>query len=266
MKEKIIKIWPEIDWIKDAELKEKVTNCWVHAIENSVLEAEDLEVIPFSLLIQNCNITFMNHKRTAVQLSVDIAKRMQDNFGDEIKINMDYLIAGAILIDVGKLLEYEIIDGKLSTSNFGKYVRHPFSGVGIAQQFGLPPEVLHMIGTHSIEGNVGKRSVESLIIHHADFVSFEPFQEAKTLKWNGRRKMWISRKLLVQFIFNLIPIYKLIRRSIMLNLNHKNLEVWKVSIQLVKETYVVTQLFPNNELYGLVSQMRRAAVSITSNI
>ncbi|PIQ07885.1 MAG: four helix bundle protein [Ignavibacteriales bacterium CG18_big_fil_WC_8_21_14_2_50_31_20] len=52
----------------------------------------------------------------------------------------------------------------------------------------------------------------------------------------------------------------------MLNLNHKNLEVWKVSIQLVKETYVVTQLFPNNELYGLVSQMRRAAVSITSNI
>lgn len=181
MRKKVKKIWPEIDWIQDEELKEKVTLCWVYAIENSVLDAEDLGKIPFSLLIQNCNITFMNHKRTAVQLSVDIAKRMQNNFGDEIKINMDYLIAGAILIDVGKLLEYEIIDGKLTTSNFGKYVRHPFSGVGIAQQFGLPPEVLHMIGTHSKEGDVGKRSVESQIIHHADFVSFEPFQEAKTL-------------------------------------------------------------------------------------
>ena len=65
----------------------------------------------------------MNHKRTVVQLSVDMAKRMRDNFGDEIKINMDYLVAGAILIDVGKLLEYEIVDEKLSTSNFGKYVR-----------------------------------------------------------------------------------------------------------------------------------------------
>ena len=182
MKDKVLKIWPEIDWIKDEELKEKVTLCWVYAIENSVLEPEDLERIPFSLLIQNCNITFMNHKRTAVQLSVDIAERMQENFGDEIKINMDYLIAGAILIDVGKLLEYEIVDGKLSTSIFGKYVRHPFSGVGIAQKFDLPPEVLHMIGTHSKEGDVGKRSVESQIIHHADFVSFEPFQEAKTLK------------------------------------------------------------------------------------
>ena len=95
---------------------------------------------------------------------------------------MDFLIAGAILIDVGKLLEYEIVDGKLSTSNFGKYVRHPFSGVGIAQQYDLPPEVLHMIGTHSKEGDVGKRSVESQIIHHADFVSFEPFQETKTIK------------------------------------------------------------------------------------
>ncbi len=182
MQDKIKKIWPEIDWIKNEELKQQVTDSWVHAIENSVLEPEDLEKIPFSLLIQNCNITFMNHKRTVVQLSVDMAKRMQENFGSEIDINMDYLIAGAILIDVGKLLEYEMVDGKLSTSKFGKYVRHPFSGIGIAQHFGLPPEVLHMIGTHSKEGDVGKRSVESQIIHHADFVSFEPFVEAKTIK------------------------------------------------------------------------------------
>ena len=117
MRDKVKKIWPEIDWIENEELKEKVTLCWVYAIENSVLEPEDLEKIPFSLLIQNCNITFMNHKRTVVQLSVDMAKRMRDNFGDEIKINMDYLVAGAILIDVGKLLEYEIVDEKLSTSN-----------------------------------------------------------------------------------------------------------------------------------------------------
>ena len=37
----------------------------------------------------------MNHKRTAVQLSIDIAKRMEENF--KIKINWDYLISGAIL-------------------------------------------------------------------------------------------------------------------------------------------------------------------------
>ncbi len=52
----------------------------------------------------------------------------------------------------------------------------------------------------------------------------------------------------------------------MLKLNHKNLDVWKVSIKLVKEVYQITKSFPTNELFGLVSQMRRASVSITSNI
>jgi hypothetical protein len=52
MKEKVLKIWPEIKWIENKELREKVLNCWVYAIENSVLTPEDLEVIPFSLLDQ----------------------------------------------------------------------------------------------------------------------------------------------------------------------------------------------------------------------
>lgn len=176
MRDKVLKIWPEIAWIKDEALRDKVTDAWIYAIENSVLSAEDLETIPFSLLIKDCQVSFMNHKRTCVQLAVDIAKRMQENFGDEIRIDMDILIAGAILIDVGKLIEYEMVDGKLSTSSAGKLVRHPFSGLAIADRFDLPPEVQHIIGTHSKEGDLGYRTVESIIVHHADFVSFEPFK------------------------------------------------------------------------------------------
>lgn len=119
----------------------------------------------------------MNHKRTCVQLAVDIAKRMQENFGAEIQIDMDILIAGAILIDIGKLKEYTKEDGQLATSDAGKIVRHPFSGVAIADRFGLPPEVQHIIATHSKEGDLGHRTVESIIVHHADFVSFEPFKK-----------------------------------------------------------------------------------------
>ncbi len=176
MKDKVLKIWPEIEWIKDAELREKTLIAWVWAIENSVLTPEDLEVIPFSLLIKDVNVSFMNHKRTCVQLAVDIARRMQENFGDAMKIDMDILISGAILIDIGKLLEYEMKDGKLGTSSMGKIVRHPFSGAAIAFQFELPAEVQHIIATHSKEGDLGMRTVESIIVHHADFVSFEPFK------------------------------------------------------------------------------------------
>ena len=47
---------------------------------------------------------------------------------------------------------------------------------------------------------------------------------------------------------------------------HKDLEIWKTGIDLVEVIYKITETFPKNEVYGLVSQMRRAAVSIPSNI
>ncbi|TXC81418.1 four helix bundle protein [Luteibaculum oceani] len=46
----------------------------------------------------------------------------------------------------------------------------------------------------------------------------------------------------------------------------EKLEVWQISIQLVTEIYTVTGSFPDAEKFGLVSQLRRAAVSISSNI
>jgi four helix bundle protein len=49
-------------------------------------------------------------------------------------------------------------------------------------------------------------------------------------------------------------------------MNHKNLEVWKKSMDLVVQVYQITNLFPDTEKFGLTSQMRRAAVSIPSNI
>jgi putative nucleotidyltransferase with HDIG domain len=176
VKEKVLELWPEISWIQDDEMQSKVTACWVYALENSILTPEDLERIPFSLLIKDCDITFMNHKRTCVQLAVDMARIMEKNFRAAITIDMDVLIAGAILADVGKLLEYDMVDGELTTSTAGKIIRHPFSGLAIADRFGLPPEVQHIIATHSKEGDFGKRTVESIIVHHADFVSFDPFK------------------------------------------------------------------------------------------
>ena len=47
---------------------------------------------------------------------------------------------------------------------------------------------------------------------------------------------------------------------------HKDLDVWKNAIDFVVELYQVTAQFPKEEMYGITSQMRRAAVSIPSNI
>jgi len=52
----------------------------------------------------------------------------------------------------------------------------------------------------------------------------------------------------------------------MLNLNHKKLDVWKDSIQFVKLIYKLTENFPKSEIFGISNQLRRASVSIASNI
>ena len=52
----------------------------------------------------------------------------------------------------------------------------------------------------------------------------------------------------------------------MLNLSHKNLEVYKISLLLVKEVYRLTKFYPKEEQFILVSQLRRAAISVSSNL
>jgi len=48
--------------------------------------------------------------------------------------------------------------------------------------------------------------------------------------------------------------------------NYKKLDVWKLSIEIVKEIYILTKSYPSEERYGLISQTNRAVVSITSNL
>jgi len=48
--------------------------------------------------------------------------------------------------------------------------------------------------------------------------------------------------------------------------SYRDLDVWRLSIELVKNIYQVTEKFPQVEIYGLTNQLRRAAISIPSNI
>jgi len=48
--------------------------------------------------------------------------------------------------------------------------------------------------------------------------------------------------------------------------NFQDLRIWQKGIEVVKDIYILTKNFPKEELYGLISQMRRSAISIPSNI
>ena len=154
MQQAVAKLWPEIQWIEDRKLRDQVTLTWVKALERSPLKPDDLNRIPFTLLVPNCPITFMEHKRCVVHIARQSAEAMQEFMGRALSINLDTVIAGAILADVGKLLEYELgRDGKS-----------------------------HIIAAHAAEGDLVKRTTEAYIVHHADFVAFLPFKNPKNIR------------------------------------------------------------------------------------
>ncbi len=182
MTDRVRKLWPELEWITDPSLREKTAMTWEKALQKSVLRAEDLSKIPFTLLCgPDLKVSFMDHKRCVVHVARESGEKMNSFFGSSLPVTMDVLIAGAILSDVGKLLEYEIdSNGKAVQGRYGKYLRHPFSGVSLAEECGVPPEVCHIIAAHAQEGDLVKRSTEAWIVHHADFMTFEPFRSRLT--------------------------------------------------------------------------------------
>jgi hypothetical protein len=97
----------ELSWINDEKLRAQTAKTWELALERSALTAKDLDEIPFTLLCgPDLKVTFMDHKRSVVHIAKDAGEKINSMYHGELPVNMDVLISGAILCDVGKLLEY----------------------------------------------------------------------------------------------------------------------------------------------------------------
>ena len=174
MREAIKALFPELEHIADGGLREKVIDVWVDSLTTGGWTVEELKQIPFTLLAGDIDIRFLEHVRTCARMSIAIHDVLKEAYGDRVPLNKDHLIAGALLADVGKPIEYvKGPDGTPTKGRRGDMLRHPFSGVGMCWKHGLPDEVMHMVATHSKEGDHVQRTLESIIFHHADFVDFD---------------------------------------------------------------------------------------------
>jgi len=162
--EDLEKLIPELQWIDDEDLKEKVIRVWIEATRRGGWN--NVQEIPFTLSFKNSG-TLIEHTRRVAKLVKSVASQRDE------EINMNHLIAGALLHDIGKALEYEKVGNEIRVSEYGKKVRHPISGAQLARELGVPEEVAHIIESHSHEGDKMKRSRESIIVHHCDFIDFE---------------------------------------------------------------------------------------------
>ncbi|MBU1652251.1 HDIG domain-containing protein [bacterium] len=177
MSDTLVKLFPEIELIQDDSIREKTISTLSAAIELGGWTLEDLDLVPFTLLIKDTKVSFRQHTRAVTRMAIACAKVMQEEYSGQYTINMDHLVAGSLLHDVGKLLEYERSGDGFVKSRNGKLLRHPFSGAGLCTKHGLPDEVVHIVAVHAKEGHGGYRLPEAVALHHADFINFEPLRD-----------------------------------------------------------------------------------------
>lgn len=167
-----------LERIIDEGLRGQVVAAWVLACrEGGWQKLEDVERMPFSLLTDCGGIGFLQHTEAVTRGAIGLAEAQLAAYPEPpYRIDLDRLIAGGLLHDVGKLLEIESDgSGGYRMSHHGRCTRHPISGTVVAARAGLPLEVQNIIACHSREGEGQPKVVETVFIHQADFATFDPF-------------------------------------------------------------------------------------------
>jgi len=177
MSNALLEVMPEFKDIKDAGLRDKAMTVWTEAMAVGRWTFDDLRDMPFTLLIKEPGVSLVSHTRAVTRTAMNIAQVLDEAYKGKVKVNWDTLLAGALLHDVGKMFEYKREGGRFVQSENGRLLRHPVSGAAFASRFDLPPEIIHIIAAHSKEGDGLRRTIEAVIVNHADFVNFDALKE-----------------------------------------------------------------------------------------
>jgi putative nucleotidyltransferase with HDIG domain len=163
--------------IGDAGLRAKVVKTFVLACGRGGWQSiEEVKKMPFTLLTETHGVGFIEHTIAVTEGAAALGRAQAEAYAKlPYAIDFDRLYAGGLLHDVGKLVEIEP-DGRGGhrKSLAGKYARHPVSGAILASECGLPGDVVNIIVCHAKEGEGRPQVVEAVLIHQADFATFDP--------------------------------------------------------------------------------------------
>lgn len=164
---------PEIAQITDAVLREKAVEAWAYALANSSFSSiRDIPPAGNPDTNEAKRGDQTDHLRGVTRLAIGIAREMSAAY-PELEIDMDTVIAGGLLHDVGKAFEFDPERRKTWRASQKKTgrpaIRHPAYGAHICLTVGLPEEIAHIAMAHSGEGELLLRSVACMIVHQADY-------------------------------------------------------------------------------------------------
>jgi len=166
-----------LDMIQDKSLREKVIETWITGCnEGNWNSIEELEKLPFTLLTETHGIHFIEHVKAVTWGALGLLEAKQKSYRNlPYPASRDVVIAGGLLHDIGKLVEIEPDgEGGYRKSYNGKIARHPISGTVLAAKCGIQGPVLNTIACHAKEGDGRPQCMETVLIHQADFATFNP--------------------------------------------------------------------------------------------
>ena len=175
-RELIRQLMPLIDEIKEEKLRNGVVEVWVKAWEES--EWEDIADCPFLVEVQECSL--IQHTNYVASVAMAMASFARDTW--RIQVNTDLLLAGALLHDVSKVLEWAPQEGKPARrSAIAENLVHGSYGVHLALNAGMPLPVAHLIGTHTPQVSRVPKVIEGIFLCYADYAAADVFNLDKGL-------------------------------------------------------------------------------------
>jgi putative nucleotidyltransferase with HDIG domain len=167
----------QLSSIENATTRDQTVATWVEAARlGGWKSVDDLKAMPFTLLTNTHGISLVDHTIAVTEGALALARAQANAYAHmPYEVNTDRLIAGGLLHDVGKLVETERDEkGGFRKSRKGMYARHPISGAIIAARCGMSDDIVNTIACHAKEGDGAQKVLETVLIHQADFATFDP--------------------------------------------------------------------------------------------
>ena len=169
----IRKLFPDFNEIQDSALRDKSLKAMELAMSKGGWNEKNISLCPVTLNWKNCDVSWVEHVTDVVKvckLNFDALNKYYTRHN--VDFSRDVVIAGALLHDIGKLTEFVCVDGKAVHGDNYQLMRHPLSGALIASEAGLPDKIVHLIATHSFEGDKSYQTPESKFVRALDIFVF----------------------------------------------------------------------------------------------
>lgn len=164
-REQLTKLFPAFDEIGDISLRGQALRAMDMAMEKGGWNEDNIALCPVTLTWKNCDVSWVEHVSDVAAVSIANYAALGKYYKRHgVNVNRDIVIAGALLHDIGKLTEFACSEGRAVYRKNHELMRHPLSGAVIAGLAGLPDILIHLIATHSFEGDKSYQTPESAFV------------------------------------------------------------------------------------------------------